>query len=69
MPKMEYKRTCIFCLREVVIVASTEGMQKWASGVHIQNALPELSADDREILISGSCGKCFDESTIEGEPE
>ena len=26
----------------------------------IQNAMPNLSADDRELLISGICGPCFD---------
>lgn len=26
----------------------------------IQNALPMLTADERELLMSGICGKCFD---------
>lgn len=29
-------------------------------GSLIQVAMPELSADDRELLISGTCGPCFD---------
>jgi len=29
-------------------------------GELIQNALPYLSADERELLISGICGGCFD---------
>ena len=30
-------------------------------GELIQEALPELSADQRELLISGTCPKCWDE--------
>jgi hypothetical protein len=27
---------------------------------NVQNIFPELSADLRELLISGTCGWCFD---------
>ena len=33
----------------------------WKSGQTIQAAIPSLPEDDREVLISGTCGKCFDE--------
>ena len=29
-------------------------LEKWANGEIIQNVFPNLSADDREFLISGS---------------
>ena len=29
-------------------------------GVNIQNALPELSANEREMLITGICPNCWD---------
>lgn len=32
----------------------------WTSGQTIQRAIPSLSADERELLISGTCGNCFD---------
>ena len=32
----------------------------WENGELIQNAMPYLSADERELLISGTCGTCFD---------
>tara|TARA_Y100000310_G_C20387451_1_gene671140 strand:+ start:362 stop:508 length:147 start_codon:yes stop_codon:yes gene_type:complete len=32
----------------------------WNNGSYIQNAMPYLSADERELLISGTCGPCFD---------
>ena len=33
----------------------------WQNGKLIQDAMPYLSADERELIISGTCGKCFDE--------
>ena len=33
----------------------------WREGKHIQHAMPYLSADQRELLISGTCGDCCDE--------
>jgi len=32
----------------------------WKIGMLIQNCFPELNPDQRELLISGTCGKCFD---------
>lgn len=37
------------------------GFFKWqVEGALIQNAMPQLSPDERELLISGTCGTCFD---------
>jgi len=33
---------------------------KWKNGELIQNVMPYLNEDERELLISGTCGKCFD---------
>jgi hypothetical protein len=30
------------------------------AGLHVQDAFPQLSADDRETILSGSHGSCFD---------
>lgn len=35
----------------------------------IQLVFPELTADERELLISGICGKCFDDIFSELEDE
>ncbi len=32
---------------------------KWQEGELAQNAFPYLSADEREMLISGVCPKCW----------
>lgn len=31
------------------------------NGVFVQDAFPYLSVGERELLISSTCGKCFDE--------
>ena len=58
--------TCRHCGEEHTMEVSQEGFQKWNEGELIQNALSELSADEREILISGICGKCYDTMFGEG---
>lgn len=37
-----------------------KGYRRWLMGESIQKALPMLTPDQREIMISGICGKCFD---------
>lgn len=34
--------------------------EAWRSGTNIQIAMPQLDADSREFLISGTCGSCWD---------
>lgn len=36
------------------VYASRDGLDRWLAGELIQKALPTLSADDREFLISGT---------------
>ena len=35
------------------------GMKAYKNGALIQNAFPFLTADERELLISGICSKCW----------
>lgn len=39
--------------RTLDIDVTQEQIDKWQSGSYIQDAMPHLSADDREFLISG----------------
>jgi len=34
--------------------------QKWLDGALIQDAMPQLSIDDREFIITGYCDPCMD---------
>lgn len=39
---------------------SLEGYNNWYNGVVIQKALPELSDDERELMITNICRQCWD---------
>ena len=56
----EFGRTCQFCQVDHVVMADQMDVANWENGALIQDALPYLSADDRELLISGTCGACYD---------
>jgi len=45
--------TCSVSGEEYSIEVPAEGFTRWQSGALIQVALPDLSPDDREFLISG----------------
>jgi len=51
---------CVKCKNLQEVDVNFEGFQAWQSGEFIQDALPELSTDERELLISGICPKCWD---------
>lgn len=57
------QKQCKICKR---IYALTVPMDAWKefttnpNNRNIQNILPMLTADERELLISGICGPCFD---------
>jgi hypothetical protein len=52
--------TCPFCGKRHAFELDAEAVALWRAGVHIQHVFPEMSADDRETLVSGACGPCFD---------
>ena len=52
--------SCIKCEEAQHITVGHADLDAWQGGALIQDAMPYLSADDREILISGVCGECFD---------
>lgn len=51
---------CILCHTGDRVEVPRAGYEAWQAGEFIQNALPTLSADEREQLVSGSHGSCFD---------
>jgi hypothetical protein len=57
---MIVERRCMRCGQVKSIALPDAGFAAWQAGELIQVALPTVSADDRELLISGICGPCFD---------
>lgn len=52
-----------FCCGEVhTVKVNKEDLEKYKRGEgHVQALMPYLSASDREMIISSTCGKCYDE--------
>ena len=57
---------CPFCGQEEEVPVYAEDYADWENGKLIQDAFPYLSANQRELLISGICPKCWDRM-FEGE--
>ena len=55
----EFSVACRWCRKEVQITANETDICHWQDGVYIQDALPYLSAAERELLISGTCDACW----------
>jgi hypothetical protein len=52
---------CKVCHAQFVIHAHEDGYKQWANGkARIQDAMPQLNEDNRELLISNVCGECWE---------
>lgn len=50
---------CPFCHGVKVLDVPERGYLRWLGGAFVQEAFPEMPADDRERLITGVCGPCW----------
>ena len=50
---------CPFCRKISEVTISESSWHRWNLGELIQNAAPELSPAERELLISGICSECW----------
>jgi hypothetical protein len=55
------------CKQIYTVEVSRAGFRNWQGGMLIQKALPELNADQRELLISQTCGACWEKMFSEDE--
>ena len=51
---------CLTCNRVYTVTVPKDGYFAWRNGEKIQDAIPEVSVDDRELFISNTCPGCFD---------
>jgi hypothetical protein len=56
---------CRVCHKDYDIPITGEQIDRWNGGGLIQNVAPELTPGQRELLISNTCEKCFDEMFAE----
>lgn len=60
---------CPFCGKTHYIEVKAKDYLAWQNGELVQDAFPYLSADEREMLISGICPSCWDGMFPEDEDE
>jgi hypothetical protein len=53
-------KVCSVTDEEYTVTVELEQYMDWKGGNYIQNAMPELNADDREFLISGMTPAMWD---------
>lgn len=61
-------RECPFCLKPSTVDVPIDGLLEYRAGALVQDAFPELSADEREIFITGIHPSCWDE-LVDGEAD
>ena len=59
--------TCPFCGRENEVEVNHMDYLDWQNGELVQDAFPYLSANEREMLISGCCPRCWSKMFWEEE--
>ena len=59
MAKLTITRNCPFCNTPHTKEFDEEQYRKYKAGTLIQDAMPNVSAEDREFLITGICPKCW----------
>lgn len=57
---VDYNARCPFCGDLNIIKVPEESLQAYNNGVLAQNAFPNLTAAEREMIITGICPKCWD---------
>lgn len=49
---------CPFCGKESEVAVTMESWSNYVNGISAQRAFPNLSATEREMIISGICPEC-----------
>ena len=51
---------CKKCAKTETVLVKKADLIAWKKGKYIQDAMPYIAVDERELLFSGICGECFD---------
>jgi hypothetical protein len=52
---------CPLCNKSSVMDVEEDRLIAWQKGRHIQDAFPNLTADKRELIVTGTHPACWDE--------
>ncbi|MEY4432355.1 MAG: hypothetical protein RLZZ44_485 [Bacteroidota bacterium] len=58
---MKISVSCELCHEKTILEVEQSQLDDWRNGVLIQDAMPQLSNSERELLISGTCEKCWND--------
>ena len=58
--KISVNRVCPKCNKLQTVKVEQSQYYDWVAGKNIQIAFPNLSANQREILMSGICPECWE---------
>ena len=64
MPKTTIYSSCLNCRKTYDFKVFAEDVIKYNNGAFVQDAFPYLSDDEREILVTRTCGPCFDKMLL-----
>ena len=53
-------KPCTHCGETSKLRVDADAYRQWVSGALIQDAFPDMDADNRELLISGTHPACWD---------
>lgn len=53
-------KECFICGKASTVVVPLDGWTAYKKGAFVQDAFPSLTADEREQLLTGVHGPCFD---------
>ena len=67
MEKIAKPIRCKMCDQLTILLLDPNDIKEWQEGAHIQDVFNHLSEGERELLISGICGTCFDNIFKEDE--
>jgi hypothetical protein len=65
-----YYVQCVDCKRHFEIKLNMEDLRRYRYGRGLaQDIFPYLTADERELIISSTCGECFGKMFSDNEDE
>lgn len=57
--EMKKQITCIHCQTVYELELNPQALMEWQGGKFAQDAFPDLTSGQRELLISGTCDTCW----------
>jgi hypothetical protein len=60
---------CFLCGKVSVVRLHPDRLEEWQDGAYVQDVWPEKTADERELLMTGTHPECWKKAGLDDEPE